>query len=119
MSRVPVWIGLDPAPGAWDAWRIAIVGIAGERGLYYLLIPVGQAEEKVEREANRNLWFLLARATGSPAVGVVREFEGRLGSPDVKTRAFEYATSTLLLSACYNCNEFCPCNMGICGWQRA
>ncbi len=27
MSRVPVWTGLDPAPGAWDAWRIAIVGI--------------------------------------------------------------------------------------------
>ncbi len=68
MSRVPVWTGLDPAPGAWDAWRIAIVGTAGERGLYDLLVPVGQAEEKVDREANRNLWFLLTRATGSSAV---------------------------------------------------
>ncbi len=35
-----------------------------------------------DRVANRNLWFLLARATGSPAVGVIREFEGPLGSPD-------------------------------------
>ncbi|MCP4127002.1 MAG: hypothetical protein GY753_08075 [Gammaproteobacteria bacterium] len=76
---MPVWTGLDPAPGAWNAWRIA-----GERGLYNLLVPVGQAEEKVDREANRNLWFLLARATGSPAVGVVSEFEGRIGSPDGK-----------------------------------
>ncbi len=74
MSRVPVWTGLDPVPGAWDAWRIAIVGIAGERGLYDLLVPSQGVEVKVEREANRNLWFLLARATGSPAVGVIREF---------------------------------------------
>ncbi len=81
-SRVPVWTGLDPAPGAWEAWRIAIVGIAGERGLYDLLVQTEGAQVKVEREANRNLWFLLARATGSPAVGAVREFEGRLGSPD-------------------------------------
>ncbi len=82
MSRVPVWTGLDPAPGAWEVWRIAIVGIAGERGLYDLLVPGGEAQVMVEKEANRSLWFLLARATGSPAVGVVREFEGRLGSPD-------------------------------------
>ncbi len=39
------------------------MGIAGERGLYDL-VPAGTAEIKAEREANRNLWFLLARATG-------------------------------------------------------
>ncbi len=82
MSRVPVWTGLDPAPGAWDAWRIAIVGVSGERGMYDILGPRGQAAAQVGREANRTLWCLLARATGSPAVGVVREVEGRIGSPD-------------------------------------
>ncbi len=81
-SKVPVWTGLDPTPGAWDAWRIAIVGIAGEKGLYGLLVPTGGAEIKAEEGSNRNLWFLLARATGSPAVGIIREFEGRTGSPD-------------------------------------
>ncbi|MCP4327243.1 MAG: hypothetical protein GY791_02240 [Alphaproteobacteria bacterium] len=34
---------------------------------------------------NRSLWFLLARVTGSRAVGVVREFEGRTGNPDGKS----------------------------------
>ncbi len=34
-----------------------------------------------EREANGNLWFLLARATGSLAVRVVQEFGGLTGSP--------------------------------------
>ncbi len=74
MTRVPVWTGLDPTPGVWDAWRIAIVGIAGERGVYDLLVPAEGAQIKVEREANRNLWFLLARATGSPAVGVLTAY---------------------------------------------
>ncbi len=87
-GRVPVWKGLDPTPGAWEAWRIAVVGIAGEKGLYDLLVPERGAEIKVDAEANRNLWFLLARATGSPAVGIVREFEGRIGSPDVEERDF-------------------------------
>ncbi len=81
-GRVPVWAGLDTTPGAWEAWRIAVVGIAGERGLYDLLVPAEDADIKIERESNRNLWFLPARATGSPAVGIVREFEGRTGSPD-------------------------------------
>ncbi len=39
------------------------VGIAGERGLYDLLVPVRQAEVKVDK-------------------GIVREFEGLLGGPD-------------------------------------
>ncbi len=79
---MPVWTGLDTAPGAWEAWRIAIVGIAGERGLYDLVAPGIQVDVKVDSNANRNLWFLLARATGSPAVEVVREFEGLQGTSD-------------------------------------
>ncbi len=47
------------------------MGIAGEEALYDFLVPGGEANVKVEKEANRYLWFLLARATGSPAVGVV------------------------------------------------
>ncbi len=26
-NKVQVWTGLDPTPGAWDAWRIAAVGM--------------------------------------------------------------------------------------------
>ncbi len=81
-NRVPVWTGLDTTPGAWEAWRIAVVGIAGERGLYDLVAPGTQIDEKSDSIANRNLWFLLARATGSPAVGIMRGFEGRTRNPD-------------------------------------
>ncbi len=68
--------------GVWEVWQIAIVWIAGERGLYDLLAPIGQVEVKIDYEANRNLWFLLARAMESVAVGVVREFAGHTGNPE-------------------------------------
>ncbi len=74
LTRVPVWTGLDTTPGAWEAWRIAVVGIAGEKGLYNLITPGEQADVKLDSKDNRNHRFLLARAPGSPAVGVVREF---------------------------------------------
>ncbi len=74
--------GLDIVPGAWEAWRIAIVGAAGEKGLYDLIVPGGQANVKIDSRDNRNHRFLLSRATGSPAVGVMREFKGHLGMPD-------------------------------------
>ncbi len=80
LTRVPVWTGLDITPGAWEAWRIAVVGIAGEKGLYDLIAPGEQADVKLDSLANRNLWFLLA--TGSLVMGVVREFEGLRGMPD-------------------------------------
>ncbi len=35
------------------------MGIAGERGLYDLLVPGGEADVKVDRDANRNLWVPL------------------------------------------------------------
>ncbi len=59
-------------------------------------MPGGQADVKTDSKDNRNLWFLLARATGSPAVGVVREFEGHLGSPDGRG-AVGYTTTPLIM----------------------
>ncbi len=47
MTRVPIWTGLHTTPGAWEAWRITMVGIAGEKGLYDLLVPEGEARVKV------------------------------------------------------------------------
>ncbi len=52
-NRMPVWNGLDTAPGAWETWRIAIVGIAGERGLYNLVAPGIQVDVKVDS----NAWY--------------------------------------------------------------
>ncbi len=75
-NRVPVWTGLDTTPGAWEAWRIAVVGIAGERGLYDLVAPGTQIDEKSDSIANRNLWFLLARATGSESCGDSKDARG-------------------------------------------
>ncbi len=81
-----MWTGQNPAPGAWDAWRMAIVGIAGDRGMYVLLTYDARGakseEGEVDEMANRKLWFLLCRATRSPAVGIVQEFEGQHGNPD-------------------------------------
>ncbi len=48
LTRVPVWTGLDTTPGVWEAWRIAVVGIAGEKGLYDLIAPGEQADVKVD-----------------------------------------------------------------------
>ncbi len=68
--------GLDPTPGALEAWRIVIVGIAGERGLYHLLVPGEGAQVKVEGEA-----------MGSPAVGKsawrkLQEVYGRISAEE-------------------------------------
>ncbi len=94
-SEVEDQVIIKPS-STWEAWRIAMVGAAGEKGLYDLVVPGEQADVKVDSKDNRNLWFLLARATGSLAVGVVREFEGHLGMPDGKG-AVGYTTTPLIV----------------------
>ena len=94
--KLPVWTGArGHSRETWEAWRLAIAGYAGGKGLYPLLrpdytipaAPTGTTtldERRAYETYQRNikcLWFLLAQATKGSAAAIVARC-GHGGNPD-------------------------------------
>ena len=96
LRKVPIWTGArGHSQETWDAWRLAVAGYAGGKGLYPLLqqdyatpgVPdaTTTADERRAYETHRrntqSLWFLLAQATRGSAAAIVARCEHG-GNPD-------------------------------------
>ena len=94
--KLPIWTGArGHSRETWEAWRLAIAGYAGGKGLYPLLRPdyvtpsfptaTTTADQRRAYETHQrntqSLWFLLAQATRGSASAIVARCE-HSGNPD-------------------------------------